>query len=114
MKPLVYIASPYRSNPCWNTRHAIVYASGLMADGVVTPLVPHLSLLFDTVCPQPPDDWLTYDLELLRRCDGLIRPREIDGPSAGADGEERFARENGIPVFYDKDTLYAWVKEWAR
>src|SRR3990167_2612673 len=38
----------------------------------------------------------------LRMCDVLLR---LPGPSAGSDAEVAFAREIGIPVFYDIATL---------
>ncbi len=41
-------------------------------------------------------DWVEMDLEIVRRCDGVLR---LPGESAGADAEVAYANECGIPVF---------------
>jgi hypothetical protein len=42
--------------------------------------------------------WLTMDLEIVSRCDAVLR---LPGESTGADGETEHARKLGIPVFHD-------------
>ena len=60
-----------------------------------TPLVPHLTMLWDMVSPKPYEEWLDYDRELLARCDALLR---VPGYSVGATRETRFAESLRIPV----------------
>lgn len=91
---LVYIAGPYSSNPCHGTRAALD-AAEVLIDAGYTPLVPHLSMLFDLTHPKPEDYWYEYDMSLLEHCQILLR---LPGESWGADREVEFARKNGIPV----------------
>lgn len=42
------------------------------------------------------EPWLTMDLEIVRRCDAVVR---LPGESTGADGEVAHAKQLGIPVF---------------
>jgi hypothetical protein len=107
-RPLVYVAGPYtRPDPVANTHDTIKFATELIDEGLVTPLVPHLTLLWHVVVPRPLEFWYEYDIAVLARCDALYR---IAGESTGADKEVDFARDAGIPVFTDLDAL----REWAR
>ncbi len=102
MKPLVYIAGPYtHPDPIANARTAVHAGMQLWEHGY-TPLIPHLSLFARFVHPMNVPDLYTLDIELLRRCDGVLR---IPGPSAGADLEVKFAENNSIPVFMFMDKL---------
>ena len=67
--------------------------------------MPHLSVLWQMIAPKTHEQWLELDLELVRRCDALLR---IAGESKGADQEVEFARANGIPVFYRIVDLLDW------
>ena len=97
MKTLVYVAGPYtRPEPVENTRLAIDAGEMLYKAGYI-PLIPHLSLLWQLAYPKPAADWYELDLELLARCDMILR---LPGPSIGADVETDFARGKGIPVFH--------------
>lgn len=107
-RPLVYIAGPYaHPDPVENTHKAIHFADDLQAEGVVTVCIPHLSMLWHALVPHDPDYWYAYDLALLARCDALLR---MPGESSGADNEIAFAESLGIPVFYAREDLYAWVQ----
>jgi hypothetical protein len=90
-----------------NCRNAILVASRLVDDGIVTPLLPHLVLLWDLVDPRPVDFWLAYDELLIRRSDAVLR---LPGESVGADREIAFADGLGMPVFEDKAALYEWAE----
>jgi nucleoside 2-deoxyribosyltransferase len=107
-RPLVYIAGPYtKPDPVENTTHVIALASELVDEGLITPLVPHLTLLWHLVRPRPLEFWYEYDVATLARCDALFR---MPGESTGADREVEFARAHDIPVFTDLKDL----REWAR
>lgn len=102
-KPLVYIAGPYtHPDPVTNTQAAIHAANRMHAGGAMTPLVPHLSMLWHMATPRPVEHWYAYDLELLDHCDALLR---IPGESSGADLEVEHAHQQGIPVFYSQRAL---------
>lgn len=107
-RPMVYVAGPYSSpDPVANTHETVHRASEMIDDGKVTPVVPHLTLLWHLVAPRTDVEfWYAYDLAILARCDAVLR---LDGASTGADREVAFAEEIGKPVFTSKAELYAWV-----
>ncbi len=105
-RALVYIAAPYSSNPVWGTRKAVDAAERLDATGVISPLIPHLNLLWDYAHPHPNEFWLSHDLSLLHRCDGLYR---LPGISSGADAEVEFCEAHEIECFWEIDELIAWA-----
>ncbi len=106
-RPLVYVAGPYvHPDPVENTHNAIQVAERLHQTGLVTCVVPHLTLLWNMVAPHEADYWYTLDLASLARCDALFR---IPGYSVGAENEIRFAHGGGVPVFYKETALLAWA-----
>ena len=108
-RPLVYLAGPYTTpDPVQNTNAMIAVASKMIADGVVTPFVPHLTLLWHLVFPQPVEFWYAYDLAVLARCDALLR---LPGPSTGADAEVDYAHAVNVPAFDELDELYNWARD---
>ena len=105
--PLVYVAGPITiPDPLENTHYAIKAATALLDSGLVAPYVPHLTCFWHVVTPRPYETWLAYDLEILARCDALLR---LPGESAGADREVAFAVEQGIPVLWSVDEVEAWA-----
>lgn len=94
---VIYIAGPLSSDPLVGTRNAILAAAQLRSVGLGF-VVPHLACLFQIVSPQPYESWMDLDLELILRCDALLR---IPGESPGADREVQHARMRGIPVYRD-------------
>lgn len=79
-------------------------------DGRVTPICPHWSLTQDLIAPIPHQSWIDYDLELVARCDAVLR---IDGDSVGADIEVEYAKSHGIPVLYRLVDLYEWADSFC-
>lgn len=107
-RPLVYVAHPYTNpDPVENSHKAIKIADNLHNSGLVTCVVPHLTLMWHSITPHPPAHWYAYDFALLRRCDALLR---MPGQSMGADDEEVFAEKYAIPCFYSPDTLLDWAR----
>lgn len=110
-KPLVYLAGPFsKPDPFVNIRDAVLLAAQLRDTGFVTPLVPHLSAQWHVIAPRPYEDWLAYDLELLARCDALLR---FGGASDGADKEVVFANQRGLAVFFSVVELCRWALAWS-
>jgi len=108
-RPLVYIAGPYAlPDPVENTHRTVKAANVLHDTGLVVCHVPHLTMLWHTITPLPPEHWYAYDLAILARCDALLR---LPGDSTGADKEVTFAQENNIPVFHLASDLLAWVHQ---
>jgi hypothetical protein len=111
-RPLVYIAAPYtRPDPVENTHLAIKVANELIDAGLVTPVVPHISLLWHLVTPRGLEFWYEYDLAILARCDAVYR---LPGESTGADREVWFAEGRGLPVFFERDSLDSWARSWVK
>lgn len=115
-KPLVYIASPYTKGDVGvNTRFQCAIWHNLWTDGLVVPLAPLWSHFQHILYPIPYDEWVSYDSEIIPRCDALLRLDSAYGAigyfqheSSGADGEVQLATALGIPVFYDVPALYEW------
>ena len=108
LKPLVYIAGPYQHpDPIENTRTAIAIGDAVVAFGGVA-VIPHLSMLWHLVSPQPVDEWYARDLDMLAHCHALVR---FPGESKGADTEVAFAHEQGISVL-DTSEFGSWIREW--
>jgi len=99
---IVYIAGPYtKGDVAMNVREAIMYAKKLLENGFI-PFVPHLSHFWDMIFPKDHDEWLEYDLQILSRCDIVLR---IPGKSSGAKREIKEAKKLGIPVYDDLQEL---------
>lgn len=112
MKPLVFIAGPYtHPDPIDNVHRAIAVAQAVEATGCAV-IIPHLSMLWHLVAPQPIDVWYRRDLDVLEHCDALVR---FTGPSTGADNEMRFAHRQSIPVFTSElgPGFYTWRASFA-
>ncbi len=101
MKPKVYVAGPFSSDPIGNTRYAIELANNLLNMGYA-PFVPHLTMLWHFHKPRPYEEWLKYDNEWLVVCDCVLR---FSGESPGADKEVILAESLGIPVYYSPAEL---------
>lgn len=107
-RPLVYLAAPYtKLDPVENTHKAIKMATFLYETGFVVPVVPHLTLLWHIVDPRPLEFWYAYDLQLMHRCEAVLR---LPGASSGADAEVAAAASAEIPVFDSPDELLDWAR----
>jgi hypothetical protein len=122
MKPIVYISSPYsKGDPCINTFAHVQMFNRLLDDGVVVPIAPLVSHFLHTMHPRAYEDWLQYDLELIRVADACLRINASHDKlqyrqteSSGADRECERCLKLGIPVFYDVPSLYDWLGEFPR
>jgi hypothetical protein len=111
-RPLVYVAGPYTNpDPALNVHTSVQAASVLLDAGLVTPLVPHLTMLWNVIAPRPVEFWYAYDLALLARCDALFL---LPGESVGVNQELEFARAANLPTFEDVDALREWAVAWTR
>ena len=112
-QPMVYLAGPFtHPDPLVNTRKMTRVAEGILRLHV-TPVIPHLTLLWHLIRPRSQQFWLEYDLQLLARTDVVLR---IPGRSEGADVEVTQARHLRIPVLHPEsariqDCISA-VRDW--
>jgi len=88
-RPLVYVAGPYTNPDPVENVHKSVHAAGALIDsGLITPVLPHLTLL--------------------ARCDAVF---VLPGESRGVEQELAYARRVGLPIFDDSDQLYEWARQ---
>ena len=108
MKRLIYVAGPIsKGDIVENVMNAHEAGLALLRAGYAV-IVPHGSVFWGN---QMRDEafaaeafpggtthaaWMGCDLEIVRRCDCLLR---LPGESAGADLEEATARRHGLPVY---------------
>ena len=100
----VYLSGPIGGSGrlTLNVRRAIQVADELLSLGYA-PYVPHLTSFWELVQGERPhEQWLALDKEFLRVCDVVLR---LPGVSPGADQEEVWARELGIPVVRSIEAL---------
>lgn len=108
----VYIAGPitkgnsftncYRAIQAWHELHRLGFC----------PFCPHLSALIELAGFELPHAaWIEHDLEWVKVCDAVLR---LPGESTGADLEERFAKERGIPVCTSIEALVALRDDLVR
>jgi len=109
-KKLVYVAGPIsKGDLVENCRRAHAAGLELLKAGMAA-IVPHGSCFWgndtlgrDAFRPEvlphgtTHEDWYGMDLEIVRRCDAVLR---LPGLSTGADLEAAEARRVGIPVYY--------------
>lgn len=103
---ILYVAGPYRADTEHGVLRNIQRAEQLAAElwrlGYVV-LCPHKnSAHFGGLIAD--DSWLSRDLELLARCDGIVMGYGWER-SRGSVEEERFARSMGLHVFYNLGEL---------
>lgn len=107
MKPLVYVAGPVTvPEPMENVHNAVKVASRLRDSGLVVPFVPHTTCIWHMIEPADYETWLSYDFDVIRHCDALLR---MDGISQGADREVAFAEDLGLSVFLGEAELLEWA-----
>jgi len=98
----VYVAGPItHGDTLVNARVAFAAATELMGNGF-QPFVPHSCYLMHMHAPQTYERWMEYDFAFLKVCHALLR---LPGHSPGADREVEFAKQMGIPVFFDMEPL---------
>lgn len=107
---LIFVSGPFRGANHWEQERNIRRAEELSLEvwklGAVG-LCPHTNTRFFQGA-LPDDVWLRGDLEMLRRCDGMLL---VSGwnRSRGATAEFDFACRRGIPVFTSLSRLKSWM-----
>lgn len=95
-KTRVYVAGPLsKGDVAMNVRLACKAGFELLSHGY-SPFVPHLTHLQHMLYPMPYEAWMEQDRQWLLLCHAMLR---LPGESAGAQQEELWAIEAGIPVF---------------
>ena len=109
---VVYVAGPFRGPHSWaieqNIRRAEALALEVWRSGAAC-ICPHTNTRFYQGAA-PDHVWLDGDLELLRRCDAVLMTPDWS-TSSGATAERVTATRLGLPVFYELDSLQAWLAD---
>jgi hypothetical protein len=101
--PCVYVAGPMSvGDIVVNVRNALAMGEHLRQRGFAV-YVPHLTWFWPYEVAY--EAWITHDLAWLARCDVMLR---LPGESPGANREEAFAAQRGIPVFTSVPELMSW------
>lgn len=116
-KPTVYIASPYtKGDPAINSHFQCKIFDKLLTEGLVLPVAPLHSHFQHLLFPRPYQDWIAYDLEMLKLYDCCFRLDAhipelgyVQRESSGADGEVEAFKKMGKPVFFSIGDLYVWA-----
>ena len=119
-KPLVYIASPYTMGDVGvNLRSVADVFAELMCEGECVPYSPIVAThLHHLMIPQSYNAWLEHCFDFIPHCDAMLRVNAvhygfvdyIQEESEGADREVELAKELGIPVFYEIESLGHWLE----
>jgi len=104
-RKLVYISGPIYSSgvASKNMNKAIHVANELMEAGFCV-YIPHLSVIWDAITPQPRSFWMKLDLWMIERSQIILR---LDGYSEGAEEDIKHANslKDDIKIYYDKKVL---------
>lgn len=108
-----YVAGPFRGASHWdiaeNIRNAERLALAVWKLGAAC-ICPHANTAhFQNAAPD--EVWLQGDLEMLARCDFVLMTPDWQR-STGARAEYDFAKDKGIPIFFDLPTLESWLAPW--
>lgn len=99
---VIYIASPYTIGDVAANVAVQIDAAHRIMDMGHCPIAPLLSHFLHLHRQRDYHDWINVDLELVKRCDIVLR---LPGESSGAEGECRLAREINVPVCVGWDEL---------
>lgn len=114
---VVYIAGPFRAKSkyvdghqdAWEVQQNVMRAMALSLEvwrAGAAAVCPHANSMFFTAAAVD-DVWLDGDLAILAKCDAMIMTPDWER-SSGARAEHAFAKDLGLPIFYDVPTLKAW------
>ena len=105
---VIYIASAYTVGDVAANVAVQMEAAHRIMDMEHCPIAPLLSHFLHLYQQRPYQDWINVDLELIKRCDIVLR---LPGVSSGADGEVQLALQCNIPVCYGWSKLEALLDE---
>ena len=107
-KPIVYISGPLtQGSEGDNIREAIKAGDAVAQMGYI-PIIPHLNYFWHIVSPHRYSFWMNIDLELVSRCDAVLR---LEGYSPGAERETKEALRLTIPVFFTLNDLKTYLDQ---
>lgn len=106
MRKRIYIAGPISKGDRAHNLKQATDAARTLIDLGFAPLCPHLTMHLEWAFEVDHPTWIEVDLAWLSQADAALR---LPGESLGADAEESFALESGIPVFTTIEELLKWI-----
>ena len=95
----VYVAGPMSKGWFGDHMRAAINAADALRNHGYAAFVPQLCFFWDLMGEGwTYEEWMEFDRVWLLQCDALLR---LPGESSGADREVAWAKEAGIPAFYD-------------
>lgn len=102
---VIYTAGPItHGDPIRNYRQGENAHRELMKAGF-SVICPQLTMLLAHAKQFSHREWIDTCRPVVQRVDAVLR---LPGFSPGSDEEEAIAREAGVPVFYDMESLRSW------
>lgn len=110
---LIYLAGPITATATKSTEDHVAAAVNVylrLIRAGLPAFCPHLTAAFPSAFGILYDTWMAYDYAVLDRCNAVLM---LDGwrESRGAMLEREYARQHGLTVYEDVDTLIARAKE---
>lgn len=100
MSKHIYVACPITvGDQMLNIKRGLDAATRLLESGYV-PFVPVLTCFWHLNNPQHYETWMSYDFKWIAKCDGILA-LAMECESKGRDREIAYAKEIGLPVFYN-------------
>ncbi|WP_071527446.1 DUF1937 family protein [Nodosilinea nodulosa] len=100
----IFVSSPYTQGDSLQNVILQIKAQHHLMDMGYIPFVPLLSHFSDEIRGRPYEEWMSWCLAWLDRCDALVR-LDSEYSSSGADREQAYADLKGIPVFLGLDAV---------
>jgi hypothetical protein len=107
---VVYVAGPFSGKTSWEVECNIRRAEALglaVAYAGAAPMIPRTNTRFFNG-ELTYEFWIAATLALLAKCDAIIMTPDWQR-SSGARGEHAYAEAHGLPIFYDVESLTAWL-----
>lgn len=107
---VLYVAGPFRGPSAWDIENNIRAAESVALDlwrAGAAVVCPHTNTrFFDGAAPD--GVFLRGDLEILKRCDGIVMVQGWQR-SERARAEREFAIDRGLHVFQSKEEALLWM-----
>lgn len=101
-RPLIYISGPISHGNTFHHIHRAIEAWHYLWELNYTPICPHINGALEYHTTRDYEEWMDYDLEMLRQCDMVYR---LEGFSPGADREVAEAKRLGIRVVQESEPI---------
>lgn len=107
-RKLIFVSGPVSSDPYGCIPRAIGVFDKLWDEGWC-PILPQLSVFQNMFSEHDYEEWMEYFDTIIAKCDAMYC---IPGESSGRDREIKRARELGLPICHEVETIHGIEWEW--